>query len=585
MKFLTGIQKILTKGTEQPNAVRFHIPNPKGEWNQVTWGETLVRTREIALYLENQYDDAIKGMKIAVFANTRLEWAFVVSAIEAVRGVFVPIYFSNTPDQTHYVADHSDAELLFTELALLPKILKRWTDYTKVRKMILWDLNDETEIEAAVEQFNRDHLASLVFNDVIDKVVPLTDVYATGAEIHEQEPEKFPRFIDKIELDDLAYIIYTSGTTGDPKGVMLTNKNLLRSTESWVKTLEHAFPPMGERRDIIWLPLSHMGGIGVMNTGTMLDYESWFSDPWSLLELIPDVKPTFLLCVPVYWEKMYSEAINVSPEKEKQYQKLYEVTGGKLTFLLSGGAGLKREIKEFFRDAGIQMIEGYGLTECSPNVTMNRLNDYNFDSIGKPIPDVNVKIDQEGEICVKGENVFLGYYKKPEETKACFDDEGWFHTGDLGEWIDGIEGGFIRFKGRKKEIIVTSGGKNIGPGGIEAMFAGNPFIEHVALYGSEKKYLVALITLREQILNAWAKQQNLNFSDYESLLKTAQVEAIVKAAVDDVNSRLASYETIKKFYIHDGHFSVEEGHITPSLKLRRARVWEDFKDKFEALYD
>nr|VFK78414.1 MAG: long-chain acyl-CoA synthetase [Candidatus Kentron sp. SD] len=583
MKYLTGIRKILKKGTEQPSSVRFHYPDSAGDWKRITWSELLARTREVALYLEQ--NGITRDGKVAIFANTRPEWAFVVSAIEAVRGVFVPIYFSNTPAQTHYVIDHSDAEILFTELALFPKILEKWADYTKVREIILWDLDDEGQIKAALEQHNKDTESPLALSEVTDRIVALTDVYAEGARIHDREPDRLARLLDKIDLDDLAYIIYTSGTTGDPKGVMLSNRNLLRSTESWVKALEHAFPPMGERRGIIWLPLSHMGGIGVMNTETMLDYESWFCDPWNLLQLIPKVRPTFLLCVPAYWEKMYSEAINASSDKQEQYRKLHEVTGGKLTFLLSGGAGLKREIKEFFLAAGIRMIEGYGLTECAPNVTMNRLDDYNFDSIGKPVPDVRVKIDQAGEILVKGENVFLGYHRNPQETKACFDDEGWFRTGDLGEWIDGIEGGFVKFKGRKKEIIVTAGGKNIGPGGIEALFAGNPFIEHVALYGNEKKYLVAIITLRELVLTAWAKQQKLDFSDYPSLIKTPMVQTIVQSAVDDVNGRLASYETIKKFYIHDGHFSVEDGHITPSLKLRRARVWEDFQNEFEALYD
>nr|VFK23773.1 MAG: long-chain acyl-CoA synthetase [Candidatus Kentron sp. MB]VFK26674.1 MAG: long-chain acyl-CoA synthetase [Candidatus Kentron sp. MB]VFK74593.1 MAG: long-chain acyl-CoA synthetase [Candidatus Kentron sp. MB] len=584
MKYLTGIRKIMKKGAEQPNSVRFHIPDETGDdWRQITWGEVLANTRKIALYLEK--NGITKDRKVAVFANTRPEWAYVVSAIEAVRAVFVPIYFANTPDQTYYVVDHSDAEVLFTELALFPKILDKWSDYAKVRQVILWDLNDKQQIKAAVEKHNQETNRSLSFDEVIGKIVGLTEVYAEGARIHDREPDKLARLVDEIDLEDLAYIIYTSGTTGAPKGVMLSNRNLLRSTESWVKALEHAFPPMGERRGIIWLPLSHMGGIGVMNTETMLDYESWFSDPWSLLPLIPKVKPTFLLCVPAYWEKMYSEAINVSSDKEEQYRKLHEVTGGKLTFLLSGGAGLKREIKDFFLEAGIQMIEGYGLTECAPNVTMNRLDDYHFDSIGKPIPDVQVKIDGEGEILVKGENVFLGYYKNPEETKASFNEEGWFRTGDLGEWIDGVEGGFIEFKGRKKEIIVTAGGKNIGPGGIEALFAGNPFIEHVALYGSEKKYLVAIITLREPVLAAWAKQQGLDAADYAALTKTPQVQAVVQTAIDDVNSRLASYETIKKFHIYDGHFSVEDGHITPSLKLRRAQVWKDFRDQFEALYD
>jgi long-chain acyl-CoA synthetase len=582
MEPLAGIRKIMKRGTEQPGAVRFHVPGAEQEWDQVTWGEMLARAREIALYLDHH--GVAKDTKVSVFANTRVEWAFVAPAIEAVRGVFVPVYFSNTPDQAHYVIDHGDAQILFTELALLPKVLARWPDYTKVREVILWDLKDEGQIETAVEQANKEGQRPLALDDVTSKIVALDEVYAEGAQVHQSEPGRMEHLLDESELDDLAYIIYTSGTTGEPKGVMLSNRNLLSTTRSWIKVLEHAFPPVDQRRDIIWLPISHMGGLGVMNTGTMLDYESWFSDPWHLLRLIPQVKPTFLLCVPAYWEKMYTQAINASPDKGEQYKKLHEVTGGKLTFLLSGGAGLKREIKEFFLDAGIQMIEGYGLTECAPNVTMNRLDDYDFDSIGKPVPDVRVKIDADGEICVKGENVFVGYYKKPEETQACFDAEGWFHTGDLGEWIDDIEGGFIRFKGRKKEIIVTSAGKNIGPGGIEAMFAGNAFIEQVALYGNEKKYLVALISLNELVLTAWAKQNGLDFLDYPTLVKSPEVRAIVQGAVDEVNSRLASYETIKKFDIYEGHFSVEAGHITPSMKLRRNRVWEEFRDRFEALY-
>jgi len=580
---LTGIKKIIKKGSEEPEAVRFHVPGADAGWAQVRWGELLARAREIALYLSHH--GVGTDTKVSVFATTRLEWAFVAPAIEAVRGVFVPVYFSNTADQTHYVVDHGDAQILFTELALFPKVLARWRDYTKVREVILWDLEDEAQIEAAVAQANKDGNLDLSLAEVKAKLVRLQDVYAEGAQYHREAPERLDQLVGQMDLDDLACIIYTSGTTGEPKGVMLSNRNLLSSTKSWIEVLEHAFPPLGERRDIIWLPISHMGGLGVMNTGTMLDYESWFSDPWHLLELIPQVSPTFLLCVPAYWEKMYTLAINASDDVTEQHKKLHEVTGGALTFLLSGGAGLKREIKEFFKAAGIQMIEGYGLTECAPNVTMNRLDDYDFDSIGKPVPHVRIRIDESGEICVKGENIFVGYYKKPEETRACFDTEGWFHTGDLGEWIDGVEGGFIRFKGRKKEIIVTAGGKNIGPGGIEAMFAGNPFVEQVAIYGNERKYLVALIALNELVVNAWAKQQDLDATNYAELVRSPQVQAVVQAAVDDVNSRLASYESIKKFAIYEGHFSVEAGHITPSMKLRRNRVWEDFHDRFEALYE
>jgi long-chain acyl-CoA synthetase len=212
---------------------------------------------------------------------------------------------------------------------------------------------------------------------------------------------------------------------------------------------------------------------------------------------------------------------------------------------------------------------------------MNRLDDFDFDSIGKPMPGVTLKLADDGEILAKGENVFSGYYKDEAATKAVFDDEGWFHTGDLGEWTDK---GFVKFKGRKKEIIVTSGGKNISPAGIEAMFVGNPFIENVVVYGDEHKYLVAMITLNELVMNAYAKQNNISYTDLSDLIHLPQVRELVEKQVEAVNSNLASYETIKKWYLHDGHLSVEAGHLTPSLKLRRSKVWEAFGDKLEALY-
>jgi len=569
MELKTGIVKLLERGSAEPDAVRFHVPREGGGWDQVTWGEQLERSRALALYLAEQGVEA--GSKVSVFATTRLEWAYCCPAIEACRAVFVPVYFSNTAEQTHYVVDHSDAEVLFTEMSLLPRLLERWEDYTKVRLVIVWDLTDMADLDPMLEAAGVDRAVAHA------RVRAMDQVMAAGQLRHMEAPGALADMVDARQDEDVAAIIYTSGTTGLPKGVLLTNHNLRVSAESWLQVLEHAFPAAGERRDILWLPVSHMSGWGILGQGTMFDYETWLSDPYKLLGILPEVRPTMLFSVPAYWEKLYTAALNASDLPDEQYAELHRLTGGALRFLLSGGAGLKREVKEFFLAAGIQMIEGYGLTECAPNLTMNRLDDYDFDSVGKPMPGVTLKLADDGEIIVKGENVFSGYYKDEAATRECFDDEGWFHTGDLGAWN---EGGFLRIIGRKKEIIVTSGGKNIGPAGIEARFVGNPYIEHVVLYGDEKKYLTALITLNEPAVRAQFKEAD----DLRSLAASPEVRDLIQQQVDRVNAELASYETIKKFHLHPGHLSVDAGQITPSLKLRRARVWQDFKDKFEALY-
>ncbi len=566
-----GVDKILSKGSREPEAVRFHVPREGGGWGQVTWGEVLHNATCIARYLDAE--GVGLDSKVSVFATTRVEWGFCCPAIEACRAVFVPVYFSNTPEQVSYVVNHADAEVLFTELALLPKLLERHNEYENLRRVVVWDLQQPEQLEQVDGAIDAAGLLA--------RTVGLDEVMERGRQLHEETPERFAAMLAERQDGDHAAIIYTSGTTGLPKGVLLTNANLVASADSWHEVLRHAFPPVGERRDILWLPVSHMAGWGILGQGTTNEYETWISDPYRLLGIIPEVKPTMLLCVPAYWEKMYSAALNSSPVEEEQYAKLREITGGELAFLLSGGAGLKREVKEFFRAAGIQMIEGYGLTECSPNLTMNRLDDYDFDSVGKPMPGVQLELAEDGEIKAKGDNVFGGYYKNPEATAASFDDDGWFLTGDLGQWTDR---GFLTIKGRKKEIIVTSGGKNIGPAGIESMFVGHPLVEHVALYGDEHKYLVALITLNELVAGAVAQELDIQGATHADLVRHPAIVGRVQQSVDQVNSGLASYETIKKFHLHSGHLTVEDGHVTPSLKLRRAQVWKDFRDELEALY-
>jgi long-chain acyl-CoA synthetase len=579
-ELLGGIAKILKKGSKDPNAIRFHVPNGQGGFVPVTWGEYLARSRAVALCLNELGVGA--GDKVAVFATTRIEWSYCCAGIEACRAVFVPVYFSSTAKQTHFIVEHSDSKVLFTELALLPRVLERWRDYDKLERVVVWDLEDSAQLEQLVDGANALNPAlELSLGDVAWRVLPFSTVLDGGFALAHTNPYKLAEMVARMQPSDVAAIIYTSGTTGDPKGVVLTGENLAASTRSWYAVLAHAFPPLGQRRDILWLPVSHMSGWGILGQGTLFDYETWLSNPLELLALLPKVKPTMLLSVPAYWEKMYAAARAASNETSEQYAALHRITGGELSFLLSGGAGLETEVKQFFYDAGIQMIEGYGLTECAPNVTMNRLDDFDFESVGKPVPNVEVRLAEDGEVLVRGENVFGGYYKQPEQTREVLDDEGFFHTGDLGAWTDR---GFLRFVGRKKEIIVTAGGKNVAPAAIESKFAGRPHVEHAVVYGDERKYLVALITPNEATLRSQAKKLGIQKSSLDELLKEPAVIELVQKQVDAVNGQLARFETIKKFYLHPGQLTVEEGHLTPSLKLRRKNVWQRFSKELDALY-
>jgi len=580
MELVGGMKKILERGSSEPGAIRFHVPEGEGSWSQVTWGELLEGGAAAARWLE---DVGVRpGEKVSVYAFTRIEWAYWAPAIEACRAVFVPVYFSNTAAQASYVVNHADAKILCTEMCLLPKVLERWADYEDVEKVVVWDMASPEAVEDMVGGAGARSGKDLDPNEVFKKLVSWDEVLERGAKLHREEPQRLAHMVEAISEDDVAAIIYTSGTTGTPKGAMLSVRNLLASTASWTKVLEHAFPEEGDRRDILWLPISHMSGWGIMGQGTLFDYETWLSDPFKVLGILPEVKPTMFFSVPAYWEKLYALAKSSSDEVSEQHAKLRELTGGRLKFLLSGGAGLKREVKDFFFDAGIQMIEGYGLTECSPNVTMNRLDDFDFESVGKPVPDVEVRIAEDGEILVRGENIFLGYYKDAEATAEAVDHDGWFHTGDLGGFT---ERGFIKIKGRKKEVIVTTGGKKIGPAAIEMQFAGNPFIEHVVLYGSERKFVTALVTMVEPAVEQWAHSHGFWGAGFAELVDRPEIRALVQEAIDGVNAGLASFESIKKFHLHPGHLSVDAGHLTPSLKLRRMKVWEEFGAELDALYD
>jgi long-chain acyl-CoA synthetase len=257
-------------------------------------------------------------------------------------------------------------------------------------------------------------------------------------------------------------------------------------------------------------------------------------------------------------------------------ERLAALTGGKLRFCLSGGAGLKREVKELFHECGILIIEGYGLTESSPTLTLNRPDAFRFDSVGKPLPSVQIRLAEDGEILAKGPNVFAGYHKDPSATKEAFTDDGWLKTGDVGRLT---EDGFLQIVDRKKDILVTAGGKNVPPANIEIRFADDPLLAHVVVYGDGERYLVAGVWLNEQVVAA-----HLDGHGVHADARGAAVRALVQERIDRVNAQLASYESIKRFCVMDRPLTVEDGLLTTTLKVRRKKVYEAFREAFEGLY-
>ncbi len=368
------------------------------------------------------------------------------------------------------------------------------------------------------------------------------------------------------EDDDAEKPIY------NPKGVPLTHRNVAVNGLDWLTCNAPVLHDGGV--DLLWLPMSHIFGFGELCIGNSLGWTSYLSDPTTCLARLAEVKPTVFFSVPSHWEKLAVQAMH-EPTPAARVEKFKAVTGGKLIFCLSGGAGLKREVKDFFYSCGALIIEGYGLTETSPTLTLNRPDAFRFDTVGKAVPSVELKLAEDGEILARGPNVFGGYHKDAEATKEAFTSDGWFKTGDVGRFT---EDGFLQIIDRKKDILVTAGGKNVPPANIELRFRDDPFITQVVVYGEAKKFLVAGVWLNEEAVAA-------HLGDLAPERRADARLALVQKRIDQANSELASYETLKKFTIFTEPLTVDNELLTASFKLRRKKVYERFKDEFEALYD
>jgi long-chain acyl-CoA synthetase len=555
--------------SERKDKPRFQLRQADGSWKPVTFGAFADEVRDVALFLVSA--GLGFGDRAAVYAPNRVEWASAALAIQAAGGVMVPVYPACTAEQAAYVVSHADAKVVFVDTpALLARLLEGWARAPMLEKVVL--LDDGLDAARVAEQLRDAGKPAPSDAELAEKVLPWSKVRAVGAARHAVDAGELDRRMDAIPLDQPGLMLYTSGTTGNPKGVPLTHRNVAANGRDW---LECNAPLLDEGAvDLLWLPMSHIFGFGEMCLGNTLGWVSYMSDPRDVLDRLPEVRPHVFMSVPSHWEKVATPALS-EPDPAKRKEKLLAATGGRLRFCLSGGAGLKREVKEVFYEAGVLVIEGYGLTEASPTLTLNRPNAFRFDSVGKPLPSVQIKLAEDGEILARGPNVFAGYHKDPDATKEIFTGDGWLKTGDVGRFT---EDGFLQIVDRKKDILVTAGGKNVPPANIEQRFAGDACILHAVVYGDGKKFLVAGIWPNEDAVRA---ELGLAPGAWDE----AKVQALFEARTAKVNRDLASFETIKKIAVIRTPLSVENGLLTPSLKVKRKRVYETFRSTFEALYE
>lgn len=520
--------------------VRFQVRSGSA-WIPVTWGQFAQQIRGVARWLIEREVEV--GDRIAIFAQNSVAWASAALGVQTAGAMFVPIYPASTAEQVAYILEHAECRFVFVsgkeQIARLDKARA-----LMARPVEVVTLDDASWAPDAPIG----HDGSIRAAAARDATAPTLVDARLGA----------------IDLDTPAQMLYTSGTSGNPKGVPLTHRNVGANGADWL-VCNAALLTEGDR-DLLWLPMSHIFGFGELCVGDTLGYETYLATPADVLDLLPEIAPQVFFSVPAYWEKI-ARAIQAGPNTaEARGDALRRVTGGRLRFCLSGGAGLKVEIKELLHSHGVLIIEGYGLTETAPTLTLNRPEAFRFDAVGKTLPSVELKLDDDGEILAKGPNVFSGYFKDPGATAAAFTEDGWFRTGDVGRWT---EDGFLQIVDRKKDILVNSGGKNIPPANIEARFVDDPLIERVVVYGDARPYLVAAVWVRP---------------DAAADLPPEERQRQVASRVEEINKELARYESIKRHFIAETPLTVEDGLLTSSLKLRRKAVYERLRDRFEALY-
>lgn len=540
-----------------------------------------------------------KGDNVAIISENRPEWIYSDMAILGIGAVNVPLYPSLTADTVEYTLNNSESVGLILSNKYQLKKYVAIREQLKTVKFVI--ILNEKDYDPSIKELHK-----------------FSEIQKIGEEYSKIHPGEFARLSKQVSENDLCTIIYTSGTTGVPKGVMLSHKNIVSNVNSCLGIL----PISNTDEFLSYLPLCHIfermaGYYTGFATGGIFSFAQSIE---TVAQNLIEIKPTIVTSVPRLFERIYSKVIkNVEsqpPGKQKIFnwaigigkkymeakkagkmnpvlavqhliadtlvcKKIREKTGGRLRFFVSGGAALPKELGEFFEAIGIIIIEGYGMTESSPVIACNRPDDYRFGSVGKPLPSVEVKIADDGEILAKGDNVMIGYYKMPEATAETIKN-GWLHTGDVGHMT---KDGNIVITDRKKHLFKTSAGKYIAPTPIENLFLASKFIDQFVLIGDRRMFLSALIVPDYEALKEWADNGNINYDTVQDLLKKQEVVDLFDKELTKFQKTLASFEKVRKFALLDKAFTLESGEMTPSLKIKRKVIEERYKELIEEMYN
>ncbi len=576
-----------------------------GRWVEVSWAACAESVREIAAGLCAL--GIAPGDRVGLLSATRPEWVEIDLAIQAIGGITIPIYPSTLPEECGYILWDSGAAVVFAENAAQTTTVRTVAG----RGIVVDGRREPVEVRRLVVIEGGGSASG-------EGALGLEALRAQGREQLERFGPEIDRRTAALRREDLATIVYTSGTTGPPKGVVQSHGNHLASLE--------AVAPLGLAQegdvDFLFLPLAHSFARMLEYLGLYVGTVTAFARGIDTLATdMAETSPDYVAAVPRVFEKIYGRIIAtrdaggplkrtlfdgavavgrrwsahvqagrpVPPALEALrgvahqlvFRRIHQLLGGRVRYLGSGGAPLSREIAEFFHAVGLLVLEGYGLTETTPVLAVNRPDAFKFGSVGRPLSGVEIRIAADGEILARGPNIALGYHRRPQETAAAWDAEGWFHTGDIGA-VD--EGGFLRITDRKKDLIKTSGGKYVAPQKIENALKSQPYVSQAVVIGDGRKYCVALVTLDGEALRSWAASRSVVATTDEELSRHPQVVELIAKQVVTVNRGLASFESVKYFRILPQDFSVEGGELTPSLKIKRKVVAERYRSVIDAMY-
>jgi long-chain acyl-CoA synthetase len=592
--------------SEKPNLKTFYTKTDN-KWEGIELIDLQAMVEDFANGLKNLGIN--DNDKVAIIGANSRKWAISDYAIAHIRAVSVPVYPTLIPTQSQYVVEHSESKIAIVQDEVqLDKVYPLINDAnSNLHTIIIMDNSYSGGKENVIK-----------FADVFNMKDQKHDIRAISA---------------TVEETDLLTLIYTSGTTGNPKGVMLSHSNIcnnLLSIDGNIKAAMELNPELkpadGIERFVSFLPISHSfervgGHYSIFSQGTSIYYAEMNFTPEILFENIREVRPTFLTAVPRIFEKIHAKILDSVASMTGLKKKLadwsisvglqtvpYRTTNQNLPFVLglkykiadklvlnkfraalggkvracsSGGSALSKEVGSFFCGIGISIIEGYGLTETSPVMTIGHPDFFKFGTVGKAIPGVEVKIQPDGEIVCRGHNVMMGYYKNEEATNEAIID-GWFHSGDIGEFD---EDGLLRITDRKKSLIVTSGGKNVAPQPMEVSLTSNKYIEQCNVVGDDRNFISALIVPNKENLLAWAEEKGLSGLDYNALCAHELAYDLFDAIVKDTMTNFSRYESVRKFTLIADEWTVDRGELTPKMSIKRKVVVEKHKAEIDAMYN